>query len=144
MTHKVSLKFNPWCFWPPYGLKYHANDSIFSDRLHLLNCNIPAYQHGTMTLLRTSPLHIVCIQTLAGALNQHYYILEQVDDLEQSILYYTEAIFLLPNWGSHFLNIVQNFFSIIQLLLLWAACTVHPEDVKCSIVYLRYLHQENP
>jgi len=63
-------------------------------------------------------MHIGCIQALASTLNARYHLLEQVDDLEQSILHYTEAIFLPPHWDRHFPNITYNFFLTAQLLLL--------------------------
>ena len=68
-------------------------------------------------------------------------MLEQVDILEQSIIYYTQVIFLLPYWDRHSPNIAQNLLTIVQLLLLQAYCTKQLEDVKCAIIYLWYLHE---
>jgi hypothetical protein len=73
-------------------------------------------------------------------------VLGQVDDFEQSILYYTEAIFLPPHLDRPPMNIAQNLFSISRLLIHRAAHitqpdTIQPEDVKGPVTYLRYLRQ---
>ena len=126
---------------PSYGLKFFTNGSI-SDRLHKLNSDIPVFRHVVTILPRASPMRIGYIQALASALNVHYNLLSQVDDLEQSILHYTEAIFLPPRWDRHSSNLAQNFLSTAQLLLR-AARTKQPEDVERPVVYLRYLHGFN-
>jgi len=118
---------------------------MFSDlwSLAFLNRYIPVFQRRATTLPRTSPIRIAFIQALAIALNGRYYLLGQVDDLEQSILHYTEAIFLPRHWGGHFPNVAHNLFLIAQLLLFRAVYTVHPEDVKRSVIYLRYLGEQS-
>jgi len=92
-------------------------------------------------------MRIGCIQALAIALKERYYLLGQVDDLEQSILHYTETILLSPHWDRHCPNIAQNFLSTAFLLLLRAAHTKgaeQPEGVKRSVIYLRYLRRQSP
>ena len=61
------------------------------------------------------------------------------DTIEESIILHTEAIFLPPRR-----NIAQRLSAIARLLLLRAAHTKLPEDVKRSIVYLRYLRGQSP
>ena len=136
---------------PSYGLKHLTNDSTFSDRLHSLNSFISVFHHVATTLPRASPKRIGCIQVLAIALNERYNLLSQVDDLEQSILYHTEAIFLPPpgHWYRHYPNILQNFYATAQLLGLRALRTIQtnstrPEDVKGPVIYLRYLRGQSP
>jgi len=87
-----------------------------------------------------------CIQALASALSQRYDLTSQVDDLEQSILLYTEAIFLPPHWDRHCPNIAQILFSTAQLLPFRAIrnMPLEPEDVKRPIIYLRYLRGQSP
>jgi len=144
VTYNVSSESDPQCFGPSYGLKYLANDSIFSDRLHKLNSDIPILRHVVTTLPRTSPMRFWCIQDLAVGLNARYRWLRQVDDLEQSILHYTEVIFLLPPWNSRGPNIAQNLFSVAKLLMHRATHTGPPEDVKEAVIYLRYLRGQSP
>lgn len=133
-------EFEIWSpiFWAIRG-KYFANDSIFSDRLHILNSIIPVFSHVVTTFPRANPMRIGCIQALASTLNERYHVLGHVDDLGQSTLQYTEAIFLPRHWDKHFPNIAHNFLLIAQLLLLRAAHTEHPEDVKHPVIYLRHL-----
>ena len=89
-------------------------------------------------------MRIGYIQALASALNVRYHSLGQVDDLEQSILHYTEAIFLPPHRDRDILNTTQIFFVTARLLLLRATRTEHPEDVKSPVIYLRYLRGQSP
>jgi len=88
-------------------------------------------------------MRISRIQDLAIALMERYHLLGQVDDLEQSILHCTEAIFLPPHLDRRLSNITDNFFLIAQLLLQ-STHTQHPEDVKHSVIYLRYLCGRSP
>ena len=131
-------------FWPSYGLKNLANDSIFSDPLHGINSDIPILRHAVSTLPRACPMRIQCIQALALELNMRYRWLGEVDDLEQSILLFTEAIFLLPPLNGRCPNIVRNFFWTAQLLHLRAVHTELPEDARCPVIYLRYLLGQSP
>jgi len=133
-------------FWVilPYGLKYVTNDSIFSERLHKLNSHIPVFRHHVAALPRTSSIRVGGIQALATLLNERYNLSGQVDDLEQSILHYTEAIFLPHHCVRLWPNIAQIFFATTRLLLFRAAHTRQPEDVKRPVIYLRYLHGQSP
>jgi len=84
------------------------------------------------------------IKALAGAFVLRYNLLRQVDDLEQSILCLTEAIFLPPHWDRRCPNIAQDLRSTAKLLLSRAIRHIHPEDVKRPVIYLRYLHGQSP
>ena len=117
----------------------YTNYNIFSDHLHMFNNDIPVLRHVVTTLPRASPMRINCIQALALALNGRYRLVGHVDDLDESILHYTELIFLLPHWDGRCQNLAQNFFSLAQLLHLRLDHTGQPEDVKYSVIYLRYL-----
>ena len=70
---------------------------------------------------------------------QRYEMLKNLDDLEQSILRFTEAIFIPPPWYKSFLNITQTFSQLAGALLCRADEFRQPEDVTRSIIYLRYL-----
>ena len=71
-------------------------------------------------------------------------MLEDSDDLEQSILCLTEAIFLPLPWDRHFQDIVQILFILTLVLVLRATKFRRPEDVTRSIIYLRYLRGRSP
>jgi len=138
VTYNVSSKSNPQCFGPSYCLKYLTTDSIVFSDLHQL---ITDCRHDITTLPRASPERIGSIEALAGALVLRYNLLGQVDDLEQSILCLTEAIFLPPYWGR---NIAQNLFFTAQLLLHRENMPLEAEGVKCAVIYLRYLRGQSP
>jgi len=89
-------------------------------------------------------MRIGYVQGLAIALKVRYGLLRQIDDLEQSILHYTEAIFLPPHSHGSCLNVARILFSTAQLLLHRASHTEQPEDVKRAVIYLRYLHGQSP
>ena len=73
-----------------------------------------------------------------------YCMLEDSDaDLEQSILYFTEAIFLPLPWQAPSSNVIQTFFYIARVLFIRAKKFRHPEDVTRLIIYLRYLHEQS-
>ncbi len=68
-----------------------------------------------------------------------YKLSQQKDDLDKSILHYTEAIFLPPfSEVGVSLNIVQLLFRL-AFALLHRSEFEQPEDIKYAIEYLRYL-----
>ena len=73
------------------------------------------------------------------ALFERYRICKETDDLDQSILHLTEAIFLPLPWDRDRRNIIQIFYVIALALVLRAEESRQPEDVTRSIVNLRYL-----
>jgi len=96
-------------------------------------------------------MRILYIRALASALAERFLLLRQVDDLEQSIAHYTEAVLLPPHWDRHpgCSNIAQNLFCMANLLIFRAARavqpdTTQPEDVRHPVIYLRYLHRQSP
>jgi hypothetical protein len=70
---------------------------------------------------------------------QRYEILKDLDDLNQSNLRFTEAMFLPLPWDRRCLNVIQIFFAITCGFVLCANKSRQPEDVTHSIIYLRYL-----
>ncbi len=64
----------------------------------------------------------------------------QKEDLDKSIVHYTEAIFLPPiSRTGRFLNVVQLLFRLALALLRRSEEFKQSEDIKYSIEYLRYL-----
>jgi CHAT domain-containing protein len=66
-----------------------------------------------------------------------YKLSQLKEDLDKSILHYTDAIFLPP--AAHSLNLVQLIFRLTSALLHRSERFDQLEDVKSSIKYLRYL-----
>jgi CHAT domain-containing protein len=73
-------------------------------------------------------------------------MLNDSHDLDQSILHFTEAIFLpLPPvpWDGRCRNIIQIFWAITLALVRRTIESRQPEDVTQSIIYLRYLRGQS-
>jgi tetratricopeptide (TPR) repeat protein len=66
-----------------------------------------------------------------------YKLSQLKEDLDKSILHYTDAIFLPP--AAHSLNLVHLFFLLTSALLHRSERFDQPVDIKSSIEYLRYL-----
>src|SRR5712671_6599201 len=82
------------------------------------------------------------VHSLAMARFERFMRTRQRQDLEQSILHSTAAIFFpRPRDGSP-PNTIQMFFSIALTLFHRARESREPEDVKYCIKYLRYLHDQ--
>ena len=80
---------------------------------------------------------------------------QPMDDLEKSILGFTEAILSLPllwysplplSWYSPplFPNINSAFHGLTFAIFLHVLKSMHPKDIKSSIIYFRYLRRLPP
>jgi hypothetical protein len=97
-----------------------------------------------LSLPRSDPQRAVCVQRLARARFKRHAFSGKLDDLEQSILGFAEAIYLqLPRDIPPLdLNFVQIFYYLSLAISFRARMSKHPEDVKYCITYLRYLRKE--
>jgi len=80
------------------------------------------------------------VQGLAGMSYERYTSKRQEHDLDQSIIRFTEAIFLPLPWDLCTLNIIEMFHYLTLAIYTRSRDTRQPEDVKRCITYLRYLH----
>ena len=98
MTDSVSLGSNPNVGERPLGLRLSYLSSIFSDHLHECDAEISSYQYALSLLPRSAPTHASDVYHLATARLERYLLLNRQpeDDLEESILGFTEAILSLP------------------------------------------------
>src|SRR5579863_1611783 len=113
MTSSVSLGPNPTvsnCFYL---------SPIVSGHLHDLDGAISSLQSLVLSSPRSDPAHALYLQRLAVARSHRYGSSENLDDLDESVLCFTEAIFLPltlvlrpPD-----LNIVQIFYRLTSDLL---------------------------
>ena len=111
--------------------------------LHKLATDISFFQNTILSLPRSHPLRVPCVQALAIARFERYNILKDPDDLDQSILRFTEAIFLPLPWDPRCQNIIRIFFSLTLALVHRVNVSRQPEDVTRSIIYLRYLRGQS-
>ena len=68
----------------------------------------------------------------------------QQDDIDQSILHFTEAILFPLPWFSWFQHVVETFNAIAYVIFRRAEAFEQPEDIKCCIMFFRYMHGQWP
>src|SRR6266851_2301619 len=144
MTDNVSLPSNPNVGERPLGLRLSYLSSIFSGRLHECDVEISSYQYALSLLPRSASTHASDVYHLETARLERYSLLNRQpeDDLEESILGFTEAILSLPlprDSPIPFPNINSAFHSLTAAISLRGDKSRHPEDIKCSVIYYRYL-----
>ncbi|KAH9019565.1 CHAT domain-containing protein [Lactarius deliciosus] len=89
---------------------------------------------------RSDDRRIIWVHILAMARFARYRRLRQKEDLDKSILHFTEAILLPPiSRARRFLNVVQLLFRLALALLRRSEESTQLEDVRYSIEYLQYL-----
>ncbi|KAI0297316.1 CHAT domain-containing protein [Multifurca ochricompacta] len=94
---------------------------------------ITSHQRALSRIPRSHPLYTTYIHRLARSRFERYKLSEQKEDLDKSIVHYTEAIFLPPSWG-FYLNVVQIFFQLALSLFLRSEKFKQPEDVSHELV----------
>ncbi len=144
ITNSISLGSNPNIFKWFIGLWLSYLSPIFSGHLHEYDAEISSYQHALSLLPRSAPTHASDVYYLAMLRLNRYALseLKQQDDLEQSIIGFTEAILSLPlpqDSPFQFPNINLAFRSLTATISLLAKKSRHPKDVECSTIYIRYL-----
>ncbi|KAI0298341.1 hypothetical protein B0F90DRAFT_710441 [Multifurca ochricompacta] len=101
-----------------------------------------AYVQNVLLLFpRPCFAHTICIHTLAMMRFKRYRFSDQKEDLDKSILHYTEAIFLSPPLDGASLNIILLFFQLASSLLRRSKAFKQPEDAKYAVEYLRFLRE---
>ncbi|KAH9963115.1 hypothetical protein BJV74DRAFT_799736, partial [Russula compacta] len=98
--------------------------------------------HILQTLLSLPRSHPQCpalAQTVAAAHYHRYKLSGQKQDLDRSILRFTQAIFIPHPWVGPNQNIFQVFFLLAFELLRRLQDFEQPSDVEHCIRYLRYL-----
>jgi len=118
--------------------------SIISVYLHRLDAGISTSQNSISSLTRSNPLRTLMVQRLGIARFQRYELSGQQADLEQSIIHFTEAIFLQHHGDIQpsFLNMAQKFYHLTFPTFFRVAKSRQPEDVKFCVRYLRYLREQ--
>ena len=140
MNESVSLGSNHNTFKQYVDLQLSYLSSIFSGDLHECDAEISSYRYALSSLPRSTPLHAFCVDGLAMTSLVRYILSGQQDDLEQSILGFTETILSFPLHP--FTDINQAFYGLTVAISLRADKSRHPDDVKYSTMYLRYLRRQ--
>jgi len=118
------------------------SSSIFPGRRHELDNDIFSLQNIVLSSSRSDPWRALRVQDLAKARFDRYLLSGHQEDLEQSILRFTEAIFLPSPWGSCPIYIALILYPLSLAILLRAKEFRHPRDVECCVTYLRYLREQ--
>jgi hypothetical protein len=101
---------------------------------------IATAQKSLSLLHRSHPAYMTRLNILAMARFARHTLSHQKEDLDESILHYTEAIFLSPvSLARPSLNIVKTLYYLVKALLTRSEEFEQPEDIKSSIEYLRHL-----
>jgi len=114
----------------------------FSELLYELDKQIFSLQNAMLSSPRSDPRHALYVQYLALKRCMRYMLSRQQVDLKEPTLGFTEAIYLpFPRGVIHPqpLNIVQIFYYLTLAIFFRAEESRQPQDVKCCIMYLRYL-----
>ena len=103
---------------------------------------IATKQESLSLLHRSHPEYNSSVHNLAMARFLRYQRSHQKEDLDKSILHFTEAILLLPiSRGGPFLNVVQTLFYLARALLERSEEFEQPEGIKYAMEYLRYIRR---
>ncbi|KAN0141130.1 CHAT domain containing protein [Lactarius tabidus] len=108
--------------------------------IHEIAADISQYRERLSAIPRDHPLRPVCARRLALELHKRYMLLNQKDDLDNSILYLTESL-LSPtsSWLSHGRGIVEDLFNLASSLLARSRLSEEPEDAISAAKYLRHI-----
>ena len=110
----------------------------FLGHLHELDNNIYWFQNLLVSSPKSDPWRALKVYGLALLKFDRYQLSRQQDDLDQSLLHFTEAIFLPLPWSSCPLTIAI-FYSLTLAIFSRANAYRQHRDVKCCIAYLRYM-----
>jgi hypothetical protein len=117
--------------------QYSLVSTILPDSITDIDHYIPT--HNSLSLCSPSDsVYNISAQTMAQL--DHYIFPQQKEDLDRLIVAFTRAIFLPPlSRVRPYLNLVQLLFRLSLALLHRSEKFEQPEDLGCSITYLRYL-----
>jgi hypothetical protein len=134
--------------WMPNSVSLESNPDLLAHPLtfHLFQSQPTSIQNALLFLPPSHPLRSYCVQALAMARPERHKILKASasDDLDQSILRFTEAMSLPLPWDPRCRNKIQILFHLTIALVHRANDSKRPEDVTRSIIHLRYLREQSP
>ena len=118
-----------------------CSSSIVLGRLDEIESDILSLQNDMLSLPRSDPRRALRVQQLARARFKRYSWSTQQNDLEESLLHFTEAICLQRPGDEHppGLNVAQIFYFLTLAIFFRAKKSRQTEDITSCITYLRYL-----
>jgi CHAT domain-containing protein len=141
MTNSVRFRCYFWPCGPCFVQACLISRRFVSGHLHDLDDVVALFQNFMLSTTRFDPRHALVVQSLARARFERYMLSGQREDLERSILGFTEAVFLPLPWDTRppFLNLVQTFYYLTLAIFFCAKEFQDPANVTFCISYLRYL-----
>jgi CHAT domain-containing protein len=112
----------------------------FTGPIHEIAANIEQSSLQLSALPRSHPLRPIWTYSLARALSHRYQLLNQKDDLDKSILYFTESLLLSPlSWLAHGQAILGVLSQLALSLANRSRVSRKPEDAIYAAKYFRHL-----
>ncbi|KAH8978823.1 CHAT domain-containing protein [Lactarius akahatsu] len=144
LTLSKSSGFMPSTATVPVPIRMVLEKAVRATTISIadIDADIASLQNLISHFPRPHSEHITSIHGLAMARFVRYALSRQKEDLDRSILHYTEAILLPPiSQAGLSLNVGQFLFYLAMALLFRSKDFDQTEDVEYSIKYLRYLHR---
>ena len=112
----------------------------FTGPIHEITADISQFRLRLSALPRHSTHRPICALSLAKLLLERYTLLNQRDDIDKAILYFTDALLSPPlSWLAHGSKIVDSLL-LLAFSLCWRSwVSEEPEDVISAAKYLRFL-----
>ena len=115
---------------------------LFTVSITDIDNGIAATRKSLSLLNRSQSQYMTDLHILAMARFSRYQLSHKKEDLDMSILHYTEAIFLPPiTQTGPFLNFFQTLFHLAIALLERSEEFEQPEGIKYSFKYIRHLRR---
>ena len=112
----------------------------FTGPIHEIVADISKFRLLLSALPRHHPLRPICASFLALWLNERFALLNQRDDIDKAILYFTDALLSSPlSWLAHGPVIVDVLLLLAFSLRRRSEASKEPEDVISTAKYLRFL-----
>jgi hypothetical protein len=119
--------------------------------MHEIAADISQFRLLLSALSRSHHFHPICAYHLAGVLSDRYVLLNQMDDLDNSILYLSESLLLSPHsWLAHGPMILDVLYFLAFSLCQRAVASHEPEDafffffLKKPICIPEYMSKTKP
>ena len=115
----------------------------FPDAIHVYDSSITKYQQRLAILTQSHPLRPFCLLILGMLRSKRHSLSAQIEDLDMSILHFTQSILLPPRlWFEHGQLILQALFLLATALFTRSQLSQQPQDAICTAKYLRHLLEQ--
>ena len=112
----------------------------FAESIHEIDAEISQFRLRLSVLPRGHSLRPIGVSILGIQLLARYFLSKQQDDLDKSILHFTESLLFSPlSWLAHGPVILDVLYLIALSLSERSRVSEEPEGAICAAKYLRYL-----